>query len=74
MTLLQQIKRRADSLPEPDRAALAAHLLVSLPPVLSDHDDGIEEALRRSAELDSDPGAGISVAEFVASVIGVRRR
>jgi len=42
-------------------AVLASHLLRSLPPVLDDEDEGIAEARRRDAELDSNPDAGISL-------------
>lgn len=42
-------------LPEDERAKLAGNLLASLPAVLSDDDDGLAEARRRSKELDDDP-------------------
>jgi hypothetical protein len=51
-------------LPDAQRAALAAHLLRSLPGVLHEEDDGIAEAMRRDAELDRDPSAGMSLEEF----------
>ena len=37
------------TLPDQQRAALASHLLESLPAVLQDDDDGLAEALRRDA-------------------------
>jgi hypothetical protein len=42
--------------------------------VLSDSDEGAAEAIRRSAELDADPCAGVSDAEFRASVRAARLR
>jgi hypothetical protein len=38
--------------------------LGSLPPVLHDEDEGIAEALRRDAELNSNPGLGMSLKEL----------
>ncbi|HBB94293.1 MAG TPA: addiction module protein [Blastocatellia bacterium] len=51
-------------LPERQRASLRANLLESLPPILSDDDEGIGEALRRDAELDADPSQAISSAQL----------
>ncbi len=50
-----EIQTGALNLPEDQRAALAAELLGSLPAVLSDFDDGSEEAGRRIAEMKADP-------------------
>ena len=55
------------------RAALASKLLATLPPVLHDADDGVAEALRRDADLDADPVAGMSAAEFRTAVAASRR-
>lgn len=55
-----EIQRRAFSLPEGERANLAAGLLASLPPLLVEEDDGVEEARRRSLEMDADPSLGCS--------------
>lgn len=55
-----EIQRRAYSLPETERASLAPGLLASLPPVLVEEDDGLEDARRRSAELDADASLGFS--------------
>jgi hypothetical protein len=52
---LTEIQSGALNLPEDQRAALAAELLGSLPAVLSDFDDGSEEAGRRIAEMKIDP-------------------
>ena len=54
---MAEIEKLAQDLSQNDRAVLAAHLLESLPPVLHDEDEGIGEALRRDAELETDPSA-----------------
>ncbi len=70
MITLDEIEKSAMLLPENDRAKLAFNLLESLDSVLSDEDEGIAEALRRDAELDSDPSAGMTMAEFRAAYEG----
>jgi hypothetical protein len=60
----EEIQKRAMDLPDSDRASLAADLLIFLPAVLVDEDDGIAEARRRSKELDEDPSAGCSWLEI----------
>jgi hypothetical protein len=57
---LEELEKNALELPDRDRAVLAATLLGSLPATLSDSDDGLSEARRRSEELDRDAGAGVS--------------
>jgi putative addiction module component (TIGR02574 family) len=74
MTTLDQIERLALELPEADRAKLASHLLESLPPGLDEEDDGISEAIRRDAELDSDPSRGITLEEFDSQIRQRRAR
>ena len=64
MITLTEVKSLAFELPEQQRAALAAQILDSLPPLFSDSDDGIAEAARRDTEMDSDPGIGISLQQF----------
>ena len=64
MQTLSEVEREAMSLPEADRATLAYRLLDSLPAVLSDSDEGIAEALRRDAELDRDPAAGLTLEQL----------
>jgi hypothetical protein len=59
MTRLQELKKEVMSLPDAERAVLASDLLQTLPGVLSDEDEGIAEALRRDAELESDPASGV---------------
>jgi hypothetical protein len=68
MATVIEIKKLALDLPERERAALAANLLKSLPPILSDKDEGMAEALRRDAELETDPSRAISFAELDSQV------
>ena len=63
---VDQIVAEALRLPEKDRAGLASQLLRSLPPVACDEDDGIAEALRRDAELDSDHSQAMTLRELDA--------
>ena len=55
MASIVDIEKLALSLPEKQRATLAANLLESLPGVLSDEDEEVAEALRRDADLDANP-------------------
>jgi hypothetical protein len=55
MATIAEVEKLALDLPETERAALAAHLLGSLPSVLHDEDEGIAEALRRDAEFEANP-------------------
>ncbi len=64
MQTLSEIEQGAMKLPENSRASLAWRLLASLPAVLSEEDDGVAEALRRSAEMDQDPGARMTLEEL----------
>ncbi|MBA3832822.1 MAG: addiction module protein [Chthoniobacterales bacterium] len=73
MATVVEVEELALGLADNQRAALAAHLLGSLPPFLSDSDEGIAEALRRDAELESDQSLGISV-ERLDQQIAERRR
>jgi hypothetical protein len=61
---LDQIAAEALRLPEGDRAGLASRLLQSLPPVVFDEDEGVAEALRRDAELDTDPIQAMTLREL----------
>ena len=61
---LIELERQVMALPDAERAILAAHLLESLPAVLADEDDGVAEALRRDAEMESNPSAGITLEEL----------
>jgi hypothetical protein len=64
MRTLTEIEQEAMRLPEADRAVLASRLLDSLPAVLSDNDEGVEEALRRDDELGRDPAAGMTLEQL----------
>lgn len=64
MVNIAELEEQAMQLPQDQRAALAAHLLSSLPAILHDDDEGIAEAMRRDAELDRDPSSGLTLQEF----------
>lgn len=65
MSVIAEAENLALSLPDPERARLAEKLIASLPgPFIEDNDDGIEEALRRSREMDEDPSMAISFEEL----------
>tara|TARA_R110002049_G_scaffold15246_4_gene62608 strand:+ start:1377 stop:1586 length:210 start_codon:yes stop_codon:yes gene_type:complete len=61
---LEEIEACAMKLPDSEKAVLAADLLCSLPAVLSDEDEGVAEARRRSHELAGDPSIGCSWEEI----------
>lgn len=63
MSIIADIEKQALNLPDQDRAKLADRLIASLPPDFTD-DDEIEEAIRRSREMDKDPNRAISHEEF----------
>ena len=73
MSTIVEIEKLALELSERERAVLAANLLNSLPPVLSDEDDGVAEALRRDSEFDADPNQSISLSDLDSQVQGRRR-
>jgi putative addiction module component (TIGR02574 family) len=64
MQTFSEVEQEAMKLTEAQRATLACRLLDSLPAVLSDEDEGVAEALRRDAELERDPTAGLSLEEL----------
>ena len=68
MSTLSEIETSAMTLPDQQRAALASHLLDSLPAILHEDDGGVAEALRRDAELDADPSQGMTMEEFKRSM------
>jgi hypothetical protein len=74
MTRLQELERQAGLLPEAERAVLVSRLLATLPPILADADGGVAEARRRDAELDADPSAGFTDAQFRAAIAASRKR
>lgn len=68
LTAVEEIEKLASGLSEKERAQLAGKLLDSLPSPFDDlEDDGVEEALRRSREMDDDPALSLSEDEFFAS-------
>jgi putative addiction module component (TIGR02574 family) len=68
MATIFEVEKLALALSERERATLIANLLDSLPPILSDDDEGIAEALRRDAELDANPDLAISLADLDADI------
>ena len=68
MQNLTDVELEAMKLPETDRAALASHLLDSLPAVLYDSDEGVAEALRRDAELERDPSVALDLEQLRRAV------
>ena len=68
MATIVEIEKLALTLPERERAILAANLLESLPCVLSDEDEGVAEALSRDAEIDANPDQAISLAQLDAQI------
>lgn len=63
MSISADIEEQSLSLPDQDRARLADRLIASLPPDFTD-DEEIDEALRRSIEMDRDPSRVISHEQF----------
>lgn len=74
MTALQELSAKALELAEPQRARLALRLLQSLPAPCDDADGGLAEARRRDAELDANPSAALTPAQFVSTVRAERRK
>ena len=68
MATIFEVEKLALDLPEQERAKLAANLLDSLPGVLSDEDEGIAGALRRDAEIESDPKQAITLAQLDSQI------
>lgn len=68
MATIFEVEKLALNLPEQQRAKLASDLLNSLPGVLSDEDEGVAEALRRDAELESDPKQAITLAQLDSEI------
>ncbi|HKP70628.1 MAG TPA: addiction module protein [Pyrinomonadaceae bacterium] len=72
MSVITDIEKQALDLPEQERAKLADRLIASLPPDFI-YDDEIEEAERRSREIDEDPSKAITL-EQLDEIIKDRRR
>ena len=68
MSKASEIYTQVLDLPEGERASLASDILDSLPAILSDSDDGLAEARRRSKELDENPEMAVSWEEIKASL------
>ena len=68
MSKVSDIYSQVLDLPEDQRAGLACDILDTLPASLSDVDDGLAEARRRSKEMDEDPSIGMSWGEIKASL------
>ena len=65
---IEEVEQLAFELSQKERAQLAGKLLDSLPSPFEDDDaDGVEEALRRSREMDEDPAMSLTEEEFFAS-------
>jgi hypothetical protein len=64
MATIVEVKKLALNLPEKERADHAANLLESLRVVSWNEDEGIAEALRRDAEIDTNPEQAISLAQL----------
>ncbi|CAN5452377.1 hypothetical protein BH10ACI2_BH10ACI2_14670 [soil metagenome] len=65
MSVIADVEELALALPASDRGKLAEKLIRSLPsPGWDDDDDGIEEALRRSKELDENREMAITIEQL----------
>ena len=63
MSIITEIEKQALNLPDQETAKLADRFIASLPPDFTD-DDEIEEARRRSREMDEDPSKVLTHEEF----------
>jgi putative addiction module component (TIGR02574 family) len=68
MSKVSDIYSQVLDLPEDQRASLASDILDTLPANLSDDDDGLAEARRRSKEMDADPSIGMTWEQIKASL------
>ncbi len=68
MSKASEIYSQVLDLPEDQRASLACDILDSLPASLSDDDDGLAEARRRSKELDENPSMAVSWEDIKTSL------
>ncbi len=64
MATLSDLERFALDPPENQMAVLAAQLLESLSGVLHEDDDGLQQAMDRDRELDSNPSLGLSLEQL----------
>ena len=73
MSILE-VEELALGLPASERGKLAEKLIRSLPgPFIEDDDDGVEEALRRSREMDENLEMSLTEEEFFAGFEEYRR-
>ena len=70
MSKVSDIYSQVLNLPEDQRASLASDILDTLPANLSDNDEGLAEARRRSKEMDEDPSIGMTWEQIKASLGG----
>lgn len=63
MSVIADIEKQALRLPDQERAKLADRLIASLPPDFIDERE-LEEARRRSREMDEDPSKVLTHEEF----------
>jgi putative addiction module component (TIGR02574 family) len=73
MATIFEVEKLALNLPEHERAKLAADLLDSLQAFCLDEDEGIAEALKRDAEIESDPSQAITLAQLDSQIQNRRR-
>ncbi len=73
MSTVAEAERIAFRLSDSERARLAEKLIASLPSPFVSDDDGIEESVRRSGEMDEDPNIALTHEEFMASFQKYRR-
>ena len=75
MSTIAEAEKIVFSLSAKDRAALAGKMIRSLPSPGRDDadDDGVDEALRRSREMDENPAMSLTEEEFFASFEKYRR-
>lgn len=74
MSTVAEAERIALRLSDSERARLAEKLIASLPSPFVNDDDGIEESVRRSREMDEDPNMALTYEEFMASFKKYRRQ
>ena len=71
---IADVEKLAMELSAPERRKLAEKLIASLPgPFIEDDDDGVEEALRRSREMDENPDMSLTENDFMASFEAYQR-
>ncbi len=64
MSVIAEVEELALSLSKAERGELASKLIASLGTPFDDEEDGVEEALRRSREMDENPEMSISMEQL----------